>query len=149
MSSLLHVLVLTDTLADADMLARELGHAGFELLLHRVTTEAAYLAELESPLDLILADNALPEFDAMRALQILRTRELDIPLIVVTEAAGEEAAIECVSLGAADFVYKERPARLRSAVVRALDQRALRAHARAADAALHASAASYLVVGES
>src|SRR4051812_47779726 len=67
-SSLLHVLVLTDTVADADMLARELGHTGFELAFRRATTEAAYLSELKSPLDLILADNALREFDAMRAL---------------------------------------------------------------------------------
>jgi CheY-like chemotaxis protein len=102
-SPLLRVLVLVDTVAEADMLARELRRTGFELAVRRATTEAAYLTELESPLDLILADTTLLEFDAMRALQILRTSERDIPLIVVTESAGEEAALECVSLGAADF----------------------------------------------
>ncbi len=141
MSPLLRVLVLIDTIADFDLLARELRRTGFELALRRVTTEAAYMAELESPLDLILADNALPEFDAMRALQILRASALDIPLIVVTESADEEAAIECVSLGAADFLFKDRPARLGTAVVRAMDQRELRAHARASDVALRKSAA--------
>jgi PAS domain S-box-containing protein len=138
-SSLLRVLMLVDTKADSDMLARELRRTGFELAVRRATTEAAYLAELESPLDLILVDNALLEFDVMRALQILRTSELDIPLIVVTESAGEAAAIECVSLGAADFLFKDRPARLGTAVVHALDQRELRAHARVADAALRES----------
>ncbi|MEO7912339.1 MAG: PAS domain S-box protein, partial [Roseiflexaceae bacterium] len=139
MSPLLRVLMLVDTVAESDALAHELCRAGFELTVRCATTEADYLVALESPLDLILADTALPAFDALRALQILRTSELDIPLIVVTEAAGEAAAIECVSLGATDFLFKERPARLGSAVVRALDQRALRAHARAAEVALRES----------
>jgi PAS domain S-box-containing protein len=138
-SPLLRVLMLMDSEAESDALAHDLRRAGFELALRRATSEAAYLAELDSPLDLILADNALPEFDAMRALQILRTTELDIPLIVVTESSSEAAAIECVSLGAADFLFKDRPARLGSAVARALDQRELRAHARAAELALRES----------
>jgi PAS domain S-box-containing protein len=139
MPPVLRVLVLSDTAAECDMLARQLVSAGFEVALRRASTEAAYLAELASPPDLILADNALRAFDAMHALQILGMHGLDIPLIVVAEAAGEEAAIECVCHGAADFVFKDRSARLRSAAIRALDQRTLRAHARAAEAALRAS----------
>src|SRR5689334_608204 len=101
--------MLIDTIADGDMLAHELRGAGFELSICYASTEADYLAALALPLDLILADDALPAFDAMRALQMLRTSEQDIPLIVVTESVGEQAAIECVSLGAADFVFKHRP----------------------------------------
>src|SRR6478609_5256222 len=52
-SSLLHVLVLTDSVADADMLTYELRRAGFDLAMRRATTEAAYLAELAAPPDLI------------------------------------------------------------------------------------------------
>src|SRR5215212_4087214 len=92
-SSLLQVLMLIDTVAEADMLARELRRAGFEPSVRRAVTEAAYRLELASPPDLILADSALAEFDAMRALQILRTGEQDIPLIVLAEAATEAAAI--------------------------------------------------------
>jgi PAS domain S-box-containing protein len=133
--------MLVETVAEAELLARELRRADFELAMRRATSEAAYLAELAAPLDLILADNALPELAPMRALQILRTSELDIPLIVVTESAGEAAAIECVSLGAADYLFKNQPGRLSTAVIRALDQRELRMYARAANDALHKSAA--------
>src|SRR5690349_6615151 len=133
--------MLVDIVAEADLLVHELGRTGFELAVRRATSEAAYLAELESPLDLILADNALPELAPMRALQILRTSELDIPLIVVTESAVKATAIECVSLGAADYLFKDQPARLATAVIHALDQRQLRIYARAASAALHKSAA--------
>jgi CheY-like chemotaxis protein len=116
-SPLLRVLMLIAIEADADLLAQELRRAGFELAVRHANTEAAYLTELESPLDLILADTALPAFDALRAVQLLRATTQDIPLIVVTESAGAPAALTCVSLGAADFVFKDRPAQLRSVVI--------------------------------
>jgi PAS domain S-box-containing protein len=140
--------MLLDCSAEAEGLAQELRHAGFELEYRRATTEAAYLAELGAPLDLILADQALPDLDAIRALQILRVRELDIPLIAVADSAGEEVAIECLSLGAADVVFKEHSARLRSAAVRALDLRELRGHARIAEAALRASEEHFRAIFE-
>jgi hypothetical protein len=73
-SPLLHVLMLIASEADADMLAQELRRAGFELAVRHAHTEAAYLTELEAPLDLILADNALPGGRCHRVPQ--QTREL-------------------------------------------------------------------------
>ena len=141
MSPLLRVLMLVDTVTESDMLVRELRCTGFELAVRRATSEAAYLAELDSPLDLILADTALPGLDAVRALQILRASALDIPLIIVTDLASEAAAITCVSLGAADFVFKDRPTHLGNMVIRVLNQRELRVYAQVTDAALRTSAA--------
>src|SRR3972149_9230964 len=89
----LRVLMLEDNQQDAELIARELRRAGYELLLGRVDSEAGSLASLEQPLDLILADYSLPQYDALRALTALQRHGLDIPFIVVT--GGEEEIGVC------------------------------------------------------
>src|SRR5262249_51789284 len=89
-------------------------------------TESDYLAELERSPDLILADYSLPRFNALRALELLRERGLDVPFIVVTGTIGEEQAVECIKRGAADYLLKDRVGRLGAAVRAAVEQRQLR-----------------------
>lgn len=140
----LRVLLLEDHEIDAELLLVTLRRAGFEPQAQRVETEAAYLAALPLTLadpkfDLILADYSLPQFDAPRALQGLKSRQLDIPFIVVTGNVGEEPAVECLKNGAADYLLKDRLARLGPAVVNALHAKQLRDQARQAEAALRES----------
>ena len=59
-------------------------------------------------------------------LELLRREDLDIPLILVTGALGEEKAVECIKQGATDYVLKDRLARLPVAVRRALHEKRLR-----------------------
>src|SRR5947207_9845421 len=79
----LRLLILEDQQDDAELMLIELRRAGFEPLWERVETEQEYLARLGPELQLILADYALPRFDARRALAGLQARGLDIPFIVV------------------------------------------------------------------
>jgi len=76
--------------------------------------------------DIILADFNLRDWSAIDALDVLKHSGKDVPLIVVTGVLGDEAAAECIKQGAADFVLKDRPARLPAAVQRALQERRLR-----------------------
>jgi len=136
----LRVLLLEDHEADADLLVAALRQAGFTPVAQRVDSEAAYLAALpQTPADsgnqpdLILADYHLPQFDAPRALQLLKSRQLDIPFIVVTGNLGEEPVVECLKQGAADYLLKDRLARLGPAVVNALHAKHLRDQNRRAE----------------
>lgn len=139
----LRVLLLEDHELDAELLLLTLRQAGFEPEAHRVDTPSAYLAALSSgaTYDLILADYSLPQFDAPHALQILKQRQMDVPFIVVTGNVGEEPAVECLQKGAADYLLKDRLARLGPAVVNALHAKHLRDQARQAEAALRESQA--------
>ncbi len=139
MSALLRVLILEDAPADAELMLEELRRAGSEAVWQRVETEAEYLACLDPAPDLILADYVLPQFDALRALRLMQERGLDIPFIVVTGAVSEEVAVECMKQGAADYLLKDRLARLGPAVVHALQQAKLREEKRQAEAARRAS----------
>jgi PAS domain S-box-containing protein len=122
----LRVLILEDSPADAELMLHELRRAGFDPDWVRVDTEADYCAALETPFDVVLADYSLPQYDALRALRLLQDRALDIPFIVVTGSIGEEAAVTCMKQGAADYLLKDRLARLGPVVGHALEQRRLR-----------------------
>ena len=126
MSRPLRVLLLEDRQDDARLILHELRQAGFDPFEERVETELEFLSCLEPTPDLILADYHLPQFDALRALRLVRERGLDVPVIVVTGALGDEAAVECLKQGACDYLLKDRLARLGQAVVHALEQKQAR-----------------------
>jgi len=122
----LRILVLEDQVTDAELLIREVKHAGFTPEWHRVETEAAYLAGLEDAPDLILSDYSLPHFDGLRAVILLRERGLDTPFILISGTLGEEAAVEAMKLGVDDYLLKDRTARLGLAIEHLLKQKQLR-----------------------
>ncbi len=126
MSVPLRILIVEDREDDAELLLHELRRVGYEPDWHRVETEADFVARLDPGLDMILADFRLPGFDALRALELLKERQSEVPLIVVTGALGDETAVECLTRGAADYLLKDRLARLGQAVARAIKERRFR-----------------------
>jgi len=135
----LNVLILEDVEADAELVLHELERSGYTVTAVRVETETDYLAQLERGPDIILADYSLPQFDGRRALQLLMERQLDIPFIVITSTISDEVAVDCIKRGAADYLFKDRLARLGSAIGRAFAERDLRVEKRSAEAALRES----------
>ena len=121
----LRVLILEDRPADAKLMLRELRRTGYDVDWQRVETEADYVSHLDPNIDVILADGVVPGFDASHALQLLQDRGLTIPLIVVTGSLSEERAVELMRLGAADYLLKDRLARLGQAVTQTLHKRQL------------------------
>ena len=122
----LRVLLLEDNPRDAKLTASILERGGYRVQFE-VTDSAEFFRErLENAgYDVILADFNLGSWNALDALEILKRSGKDVPLIVVTGSLGDEAAVECIKQGAADFVLKDRPARLPTAVQRALEETSL------------------------
>jgi PAS domain S-box-containing protein len=139
----LRVLILEDNPSDADLILHELSDAGFQTYAKRVDTEQDYLAQINPQLDVILADYNLPQFDAFRALDLLKERELDVPFIVVSGSIGEDLAVTGMKRGATDYLLKDRLARLGPAVQHALEQRRLREEKRRTEGALKDSEERY------
>ena len=126
MTTPLRVLYLEDNPADVELCRHTLRQAGFLVELLHVDTKAEFVSHLSDDLDIILADYSLPQFDAPRALQEVRKRGLDVPFLVISGTIGEDIAVEVIKQGAADYLLKDRLARLGTAVQQALDQRRLR-----------------------
>ncbi len=113
----LRILLLEDVTSDAELISRELHKAKTPRVIHCVHTREDFLRALQefSP-DVILSDFAMPQFTALEALQLLREQPRDLPFILVTGSQSEEVAVECMKLGADDYILKASLKRLPSAL---------------------------------
>ena len=127
MDAPLHVLLIENSLADAELNLRELERAGFRCKPQIVAGRAEFLEQLgRFPFDVVLADYRLPGWTGMDAFSAMRQTGREVPFILVTGTLGEEVAVECIRQGVIDFVLKDHLARLPLVVGRALEERALR-----------------------
>ena len=125
--TLLRVLILEDSPSDAQLMVSVLERGGFRVQFEVMESAESFRKCLEkTEYDVILADFNLRSWTALDALEIVKRSGKDLPLLVVTGTVGDEAAAECIQQGAADFVLKDRPARLPAAVQRALEEKHLR-----------------------
>ena len=109
----LHILHLEDDPVDAALVQSTLEAGGIGCATTCVQSRADFVAALEQGgIDLILSDSSLPAFDGLSAMEIVRTRWPDLPVILVSGTLGEERAIDSLKSGATDYVLKERLSRL-------------------------------------
>jgi two-component system, cell cycle sensor histidine kinase and response regulator CckA len=136
----LRILYVEDSLHDARLCLRQLKQAGFEPMADVVGTPEEFTKKLHSTAyDLVLADYRIPGWSGMAALEVMQQEQKALPFILVTGALREEAAVECIKKGAADFIVKDHLSRLPLAVRRAVEDRALREEKTRAEAALRDS----------
>ncbi len=121
------LLVLEEDAAEADYLIEVLASAGFDPEWNRVETGEAFAASLSADLDLIVADSDVPDFSCREALQVLKKRDLDLPLLIVSGSVREDDALAWVQEGAADYLPKEDRTRLEQAVESVLSRKERRA----------------------
>ncbi len=60
----------------------------------------------DRPFDLIAVDFNLPDIDGLQLLSILRGRDPDIPIIMITGVGSEQTAVEAMKSGATDYIAK-------------------------------------------
>ena len=124
-SQCLRALVLEDDSWDAELVVTTLRRAAPGMKVEVLKAAELFRQRLEeADFDIILADYDLGGWTAIDALNTLRQLGKDIPLVVVTGALGDEAAVECVRQGAADYVLKDRLERVPMAVDRAVRRKA-------------------------
>ena len=131
------ILYLEDDPRDAELVRDKLQQAGLACDLRVAGDRAEYEAALaQTRFDLILSDYKLPNYDGMAALAWARTKQPDVPFILISGTLGEEQAVDCVLRGATDYVLKQRLDRLLPAVLRALTEAEERRHRREAEESL-------------
>lgn len=117
----LDILVIEDCEDDYELLLLKLRESGFLVTAHRVETVAELQAALETPRwQIVISDFDLPGFDGLRALDLVRSRNADVPFFVVSGVIDEEQAVAAMKAGAQDYFFKGKLKRLGPAVTREL-----------------------------
>lgn len=133
----LRLLNIEDSENDSLLLRRHLTRAGYELIFERVDTLEAMTAALDRRTwDIAISDYVMPQFSALAALDLLKTRGLDLPFIILSGAIGEETAVAAMRAGAHDYLMKDNLTRLVPAIERELQEADNRRERNRAEAAL-------------
>ncbi len=134
MNERLNILHLEDEPDFAELVRTLLEQGGVEATVRRVSDRLAFLQALDAgQVDLIISDFHLPCFTGLEALALARKKFPFTPFILVSGTIGEQAAIESLKAGATDYVLKQSPDRLPSAVQRAVHEAEERARRQAAE----------------
>ncbi len=112
-NKVLRILLLEESLDGAEMVMHTLTRANVRHELHWVQTREHFLSEIHNynP-DIILSDQSVPKFSSLEALNVARKSIPDVPFVLVTGAASEEFAVECMKAGADDYILKDSMMRL-------------------------------------
>jgi PAS domain S-box-containing protein len=140
----LRVLFFEDHTADIELALCALESAGFEVTADvAVTPEQVSQRVRSGSYDVILSDYRMPCATGMDVFSALKAEHIQVPFILLTGSLGDEKAVECLKEGVADYVLKDRLARLPLAIRRALEEKRLREGRARAEEALRRSEASY------
>lgn len=129
----LTIVAVEDLPDDIDLIRFALQEAGLRAELLPADDEASLRRQLARQPDLVLCDYTLPRFSPQAALSLIAELGVRLPLIVVTRAIGEGAAVDVLRRGARDYVAKDRLATLAPVIRRVLAEdraarQALRTH---------------------
>jgi K+-sensing histidine kinase KdpD len=120
LSKPLNVLIVEDNQDDLDLLLRTLQRGGYKVNHLCVDNAQALTDALKvRAWDIVLTDFNMPRFSGTDAISLIReSLVLDVPIIVVSGAIGEETAVRLIKAGAQDYVLKDKLSRLPVAVER-------------------------------
>lgn len=136
----LQLLIVEDSLDDAELLKIHLKRAGYEIKSERVDTAQEVREALKNrDFDIIVSDFQMPGFGGLEAFEILKESGLDIPFILISGTIGEETAVEAMIAGVNDYLMKDKLSRLVPAIERELNEAANRRAKREAELALKKS----------
>lgn len=145
----LDVLIVEASAEEFQSLGQLLNQDGYDATCIQVRTAAQLEATLErQSWDLILSNYTVPEFGALPALALLKAKGLDIPLIIVSDSVGEEAAVAALKAGARNFILKARKDRLIAAIETEIQAAKIRQQQRQVEVALRQSEARFRQMAE-
>mgnify|MGYP003740316781 FL=1 len=117
----LRILLVEDVADDADRVVAQILAAGMRASFCRVDEEEQLLDALTTfQPDVVLAELHMAAFSGFQALDIVRMAHPELPFLFLSSTIGEDAAVAALQRGASDYILKHQPARLPSAVARAV-----------------------------
>jgi signal transduction histidine kinase len=124
MENVLKLLLLEDSPDDAEYIQQLLKRSGLKFSANVVSDEKEFLEALDNNnYDAVLADNALPQYSSLEALDMIQRSNPFTAFILVTGTVSEEFAVNIIQRGADDYILKTNLTRLSSAISKAIAAR--------------------------
>ncbi|QLE58381.1 ATP-binding protein [Nostoc sp. TCL26-01] len=109
MEQTLKILVVDDDEVDRMVVRRALLKAGVQMELSEVSDGNTALSTLRNnTYDCVFLDYRLPDQDGLTLIQILRSWDIKVPLVVLTAQGDEQIAVELMKAGATDYLSKSK-----------------------------------------
>jgi len=121
------VIHLEDNPHDQELVEHVLLSTGVECEIVHADGRQSFQAAMAREANLIISDFSMPGYTGLKALEFARGTRPGIPFIFFSGTIGEQAAIESLKNGATDYVLKQQPERLETAIQRALTEARARA----------------------
>lgn len=130
MDTLVRVLLVDDEAGIRHVLGALIRDFGYEVQCAESAREALDLFTAH-PFPLVVSDIRMPGMDGLALLQQVRSQNPDTQVIMITGHGDMDSAVECLRLGAADFIVKPvNDDMLEHALNRAAEQHSLREQVR-------------------
>jgi len=140
----LHILFVHSHAAEVARCIQELDNVHFTVSAEIVSTPEEFSERLGShPYDLVVAEYPSPNWQETQALELLYRSKRQIPLIFIGRLLHRETVAEFITRGAYDCIEMGHVGHLPVAVLRALDEKALRDQRDRAENGLRHSEARY------
>src|SRR3989339_1753057 len=131
MEKTLRILIVEDSEDDALLELLQIKKGGYTVDYDIVETEEKMKSALnQKTWDIVLSDYAMPHFNGIEALKMVKESGIDIPFIIISGTIGEDVAVEAMKAGAHDYIMKNNLLRLLPAVERELRESARRVEKR-------------------
>jgi two-component system, NtrC family, response regulator len=99
------ILVVDDEKNYLLVLKELLGGEGYEVVIAPSASEALKVFQ-EMELDLVITDMKMPGMNGMELLDVLKEKDLHLPVIMMTAYGSVEMAVEAMKKGAYDYILK-------------------------------------------
>jgi len=119
------ILIVDDEPFNLDLLSQELTDLGYSVTVAGGGAEALARCEAAPP-DLVLLDYMMPGMSGLDVLRELKSRDVDVPVVMITAHGSIDVAVQAMKLGAHDFIPKPfAPDHIALIVAKALEHRRL------------------------
>ena len=107
------ILHLEDDVSLARKINQNLINDGFDISIELVRTYKDFLAQIEQQsFQIIFLDDHVTDGNGLQALKVIQQRQLPVSVVMFSDILDEVAIVDCMRLGAADYVLKTNLERL-------------------------------------
>ena len=139
MSVPLRVLLIPNSKLDPAVVLEVLRGGGYDPTCACVGTAGALAAALAEPWEIVLCEWPLSGREGSAMVELLRVRDVDVPVLAITSTDSPDGSAEAVAAGAEDTIPVQARQQLVAAVERALREAEIRRAQRRAEEALRES----------